>query len=223
MADQLPIKASAKKASEAERLALAIRNRKEQLERANAAVSRLYEARDALRAKSAEHETLISHLDGFYKEVDKLAKGKALFPATDMTVENANSIIRDAKGIIDGDVYIDRLKEFIPAGDNPVYPDVLMAARTIQQATTRFTTTLQKRRKKLSAAIKEAETVKTAIEIFVENEGHVATQEEIDEPTASWFVYDDDGEGLFFDFDRLDTLDISEHLTAILTAVDAKE
>jgi hypothetical protein len=82
---------------------------------------------------------------------------------------------------------------------------------------------LQTRRKKLSAAIKEADTVKTALEIFIEDEGHVATQEEIDEPTASWFVYDEDGQDLFFDFDRLDTLDVGEHLTAILTAADAKE
>jgi hypothetical protein len=138
MADPLPIKASAKKASEAERLALAIRNRKEQLERVSSAMSRLNEERQALRAKAAEHATFVSHLDGFYKEVDKLAKGKALFPATDMIVEGTNSIIRDAKDIIDGDVYVDRLKEFVPAGDNPVYPDILMAARTIQQAATRF-------------------------------------------------------------------------------------
>ena len=110
-----------------------------------------------------------------------------------------------------------------------MYPDILMSTRTIRRANTRFTATLQIRKKRLAIAIREAETIKTALEYFIEDEGYVASKEEVDKPTESWFVdvddIDDDDErvGPFFDFKRLDTLDLGGHLTAILTAVDAPE
>jgi hypothetical protein len=122
--DTLPMKGSAKKAAEAERLVADISKRTEQLEQVKTATSRLNEAQKAMRAMSAAHDTLISHLDGFYKEVDKLAKGKTLFQVTDMILEGTNSIVRDAKAIIDSDVYIDRVKEFVAAGENPVTESV---------------------------------------------------------------------------------------------------
>src|ERR1700678_1835085 len=122
------------KMSKKEQLAIVIQRRSGQLELINDSLSQLDEAWEAVQAKTAQHGRFRSHLPGFYEEVDKLAKGKALFSATDMIVQDANNIIRDAKALIDGDVYIDSLKEFVPAGDNPVYPDILMASRTVQQA-----------------------------------------------------------------------------------------
>jgi len=52
--------------------------------------------------------------------------------ATPLIVEQVNDIIRDAKSIIEGDPYLDRVKEFVPAGNNPTYPDVLLVARSVQ-------------------------------------------------------------------------------------------
>lgn len=145
-----------------------------------------------------------------------------------MIVEGTNSIIRDAKALIDGDVYVGRLKEFVAAGDNPVYPDILMVARTIQQATVRFQGTLQTRRNRLATVIREAETIKCALEFFIEDgEGYVSSKEDVetsvDKPTDSWFELNEDGDGPFFDFDRLDGLDLNKHLTIILTTGDAQE
>jgi hypothetical protein len=222
MAEAMPIESAAKKALKEERLAAEIHHRTEQLVHTNSAASRLNQALQAMRMKSEEHERFVSHLAGFYEEVDKLAKGKTLFPATDMIVEAVNSIIRDAKVIIDRDVYIERLKEFVPAGDNPVYPDILVVTRTIQQANTRFAATLPIRRKRLAIVIKETETIKTALECFIECKGYVASLEEVDKPAESWFIDDDDIDddderaGPFFDFKRLDTLNLSLYLTAVL-------
>jgi hypothetical protein len=217
------------KMSKKEQLAIAIQQRTGQLELINASLSQLNEAWETVQAKTAQHGRFRSHLAGFYEEVDKLAKGKALFPATDMIVEDANNIIRDAKALIDGDVYIDRLKEFVPAGDNPVYPDILMASRTVQQALSRFGESLQARKKKLAAAISEAETIKCALEFFVEHEGHIATKEEvelnIDKVDDSWFEDSDENEedeSQPFEFSRLDDLDLSEHFKGVLTAIDAQ-
>jgi hypothetical protein len=53
---------------------------------------------------------------------------------TDLAVAQANDTIRDAKKIIKKDVYLDRIKEFVPAGDNPVYPDVLVIIRSVRDS-----------------------------------------------------------------------------------------
>jgi hypothetical protein len=227
MEESLP---TAAKMSKKDQLIVAVQERTVQLELINASLSQLKEAWETVQAKTAQHVRFKSHLAGFYEEVDKLAKGKTLFPATDMIVEDANNIIRDAKALIDGDIYIDRLKEFVPAGNNPVYPDVLMAARTVQQAVSRFANTLQARKTKLAAAISEAETIKCALEVFVEEEGHISTKEQIelnvDKVDDSWFEYSDDeneeDENPSFDFPRLDDLDLSEHFKGVLTAIDAE-
>lgn len=118
---EVPTKAQAAKAAKEEQLAAEIRCRKVQLECADASISKLQQGLQSTRAKVPELGRFISHLAAFYEEVDKLAKGKSLFPATDMIVEGTNSIICDAKALIDGDVYVERLKEFVAAGDNPVY------------------------------------------------------------------------------------------------------
>lgn len=114
------------------------RFRKKQLEDTQAAVAKLEIALRSARDKDERCEALTSHLLGFYEEVDKLTKGKALLEATDLIVEHANDVVRDAKTLIEGDPHLDRIKEFVPAGNNPVYPDVLLTARAVQQALMRF-------------------------------------------------------------------------------------
>jgi hypothetical protein len=139
-----------------------------------------------------------------------------------------NSIIRDAKALIDGDVYVERLKEFVPAGENPVYPDILVVARTIQQATVRFRTTIQARINKLGGVIEEGETIKCALEFFIDgDEGYIPDKDDIetsvDRPPIEWFEYDSEGGGPFFNFGRLDGLDVGKYLTTFLAGSDAQE
>jgi hypothetical protein len=84
-----------------------------------------------------------SQLRGLYEEVDKLTKGKSVVPPSDLLVEVVNTQIADAKALIFRDAYLDRLKSFVPAGDNPSYPDLLLSLRILQQTSERFTSMLE--------------------------------------------------------------------------------
>src|ERR1700737_3050955 len=132
---------AARKADEKRRAAEELRRRRaEQLENAKIAVERLEKAFKALENDAVRHKALSSHLHGFYDEIDKLTKSKALVEATDLVVQQSNYIIQDAKELIQGDVHLDRVKEFVPAGTNPEYRDVLLVLRAIQQSLARCET-----------------------------------------------------------------------------------
>jgi hypothetical protein len=188
------------------------RRRTQQLETAKAAAERLETALHSARDKSERSEALANHLSGFYDEVDKLAKGKALVEATDLIVEHANAIVQDAKALIQGDSYLDRVKEFVPAGDNPVYPDVLLTARTVQQAVGRFQSLLVRKEQNLALRLRDAKTIVSALRFFLDLSGHIATTADvaklIDQLSPAWFT----GNGNF-DFVRLDNRDIAEYLS----------
>jgi hypothetical protein len=167
---------------------------------------------------------LDSHLRGFYQEIDKLAKGKTLLVVTDLVVEQANAIIRDAKTLIQGDPYLDRVKEFVPAGDNPVYPDVLLVARTVQQSLQRNERGLSPRSAAANSRLLEAQTICVALECFLEEEEEeeeeerYVSKEQVEERLDDsieddWFKEYDDGNE-YFDFDRLDRLNLQSYLSS---------
>lgn len=113
-------------------------SRQEQLDQVITELKRQADFRLLIAAAKRTHAAQVSHLEGVYSEVDKLTKGKSLVPTSDLLVEIVNSLISDAKGLIYRDTYLDRLKTFVPAGDNPAYPDVLVALRILQQTLARF-------------------------------------------------------------------------------------
>lgn len=79
-----------------------------------------------------------SELNGLYEELDKIYKKAPAEQISDLTVENVNQLIKDTKGIIEDDPYINRVKEFVPAGDNPEYRDVIVVLRQLRQGLDRF-------------------------------------------------------------------------------------
>jgi len=136
-ADAVAAPAAKKAAEEAdeERVAKELRTRRTmQLENSQAAVKKLEGELKDVRKTAKRCETLTNHSEGFYDEINKLAKGKTLVEATPLFVDQANDIIRDAKDIVTSDVYLDRIKEFAPAGNNPVYPEILVAVRAVRQS-----------------------------------------------------------------------------------------
>jgi hypothetical protein len=94
--------------------------RRKQLDAARLITAKIDERLQTARGNTRRYEGLSSQLTGFYEELDKLTKGKAMLEVTDLVVEKTNDVIRDAKGIIEGDTYLDRIKEFVPAGNNPI-------------------------------------------------------------------------------------------------------
>ncbi len=213
-------KAAAEKRLRAEELS---RTRHQQLDIARQAVAGLGEQLGATRKDIERYEALKSHLTGFYEEINKLAKGRTLFEVTDLVVDQANDIVRDSKAMIQGDIYLDRVKEFVSAGDNPQYPDVLLTLRTIQQSMARFGLGIADREKRAAALLREGRTIVKALECYV-NGNLLPSFTDLSErfvdgaPQGDWFKGPEYGGPRYFDFDKLDRLDLTEHLSKELKA-----
>jgi hypothetical protein len=137
------------------------------LELARVAVNRLQDSARALKALCRKRDALASHLEGFYKEIDKLTKSKALVEVSPLMVEQANEVIGDAKGIVTGDIYLDRIKQFVPAGNNPQFQDVLVAMRGVLQCLERCAKEFEARRNRISDRLLKANTTAAALELIL--------------------------------------------------------
>jgi uncharacterized membrane protein YqiK len=166
------------------------------------------------------HSEQSGHLQAYYQEIEKLTKGKTLVPATDLIVQRCNEIIEDAKAIVQHDLYLDRVKQFISAGDNPVYPDVLITARTVLESIARSKAKFQTEQKRISALLQEARTIGVATRLYLQNDG-VPSREDVEahidkkDLSESWFSEDKNGTETF-DFDRLDDCSIESYFSDAL-------
>jgi hypothetical protein len=189
--------------------------RRKQLDAARLITAKIDERLQTARCNTRRYEGLSSQLTGFYEEIDKLTKGKAMLEVTDLVVEKTNDVIRDAKGIIEGDTYLDRIKEFVPAGNNPVYPDVLLTLRTVQQCLIRFANGMEDREKGLLKVLNEGRTVVAALECHLAEDKYalkenVKARLDSGSPAANWFWEDQNGNNLF-DFDKLDRRTLEDY------------
>jgi hypothetical protein len=145
-------------------------SRKEQLDTTTTALDGHGKLGDVIRKARQNHLAQTSQLRGLYEEVDKLTKSKSVLPPSDLLVEVVNTQITDAKALIFRDTYLDRLKSFVPAGNNPNYPDLLLSLRILQQASERFTSMLDVEIQKHSSTGSELRTIATALRIAEQNE-----------------------------------------------------
>lgn len=102
-------------------------------------------------------EQISSELGGLYMEIDKIYKKAPEEQISDLTVKNVNQLIKDTKDTIQGDPYIDRVKEFFPAGDNPEYRDVIIVLKQLRQGLDRFERSYFLRHESLSDLITDLE------------------------------------------------------------------
>jgi hypothetical protein len=221
--DAAAARAAKKAAEEAEeeRVAKELRIRRTlQLEHWEAAVEKLEGELRATRKTAKRCETLANHSEGFYEETNKLSKGKTLVEATPLFVDQTNDIIRDAKDIVKSDVYLDRIKEFVPAGNNPVYPDVLVTVRAVRQSLGRCKTDLRADEKRLIGTLCRARTVVGALECFLSDEKNAeyAIKEAVEtfvegDVDDSCFLSDAQGSVECFDFEELDAQTVEEFLS----------
>lgn len=201
--------------------------RSRQMEVAKASIGRLQQALRDVRSLSARREMLSSHVEGFYQEIDKLTKGKALLEVTPLMVDQANDIIRDAKQIVAGDTYLDRIKEFVPAGDNPVYPDVLVVVRGVRQSLERGAGELTRLRSRIVDRLTKGKTIAAALELCFElgEDEALPSKDEITEKLDraaidSSLLYEaEDGEE-YFDFEALDRLNLDQYLSEVVEEDD---
>lgn len=194
-----------------------IARRKEQLGVAATAIDRLRNELREVRRRQNAREALHDHATGFYQEIDKLAKGKTLLEVTNLIVDEANDVIRDAKALIRGDQFLDRVKEFVPAGNNPVYPDVVVNLKTVLQALGRAESQFEAAEETIDELYDHALTIHGALHVFVEENTYASKNDvlrfmQADAVVDNWFVTT--GAGTHFDFDRLDDTDLADYLSS---------
>jgi hypothetical protein len=198
---------------------LAVRTK--QLNLVRAAIEKLDEAADEARKKNKQRNALLSHLRTFYSEMSNIAKGKAmsLIPVAELMVTQINDAIADAKKLIEGDVYLDRVKPFISAGNPPGYPEVLLVAKTVEEVLVRQGRDFDARLEVIQQKQHEATTVQAGLECAMDNIEYAVSIDDVearldDAPDPSWTTTDDQGDELF-DLGRLDELDISAYFAEL--------
>jgi hypothetical protein len=131
------------------------------------------------------HAEQASQLAGLYEEVDKLTKAKSIVPTSDLLVDLVNNLISDAKDLVFRDTYLDRLNKFVAAGNNPNYPELLLALRVLRQSLERFATMMKAESAKQSSIVLELRTILAALQSAkAQEEGSSeedAEEEDVDE------------------------------------------
>jgi hypothetical protein len=151
----------------------------------------------------------VSH--GLYEEVDKLAKKSPVDQVTDLMLEQVNEVIRDTKALIMDDPYVQRQKEFVPAGENPENRDVLLVLRLLRQGLVRFKSTMSDLEQQENQFMGEARTIREALEMYVDDGRKRPAVMHFNQPLGKrsklWFTGPQDS----FDFARLDELVLAEY------------
>ena len=170
-------------------------HRTEQLNLVRAAIEKLDEVADEARKKNKQRKALLSHLRTFYSEMNNIAKGKAmsLIPVAELMVTQINDAIADAKKLIEGDVYLDRVKPFISAGNPPSYPEVLLVAKTVEEVLVRQGDDFDARLEVIQQKQHEATTVQAGLECAMENVEYAVSIDDVEarlddtpDPIRAW-------------------------------------
>lgn len=151
----------------------------------------------------------VSH--GLYDEIDKLAKKAPAEPVTDLALEQINDVIRETKQFIEADPYIQRLNEFVSAGDNPQHRDAVLVLRQIRQGLERFGKQLSSLIELLSFRLKDARGIQVAIQLNLEGNNEVLrdTLKEYGVDVSSEWLHGEFPESA--NFTRLDKTNIPEY------------
>jgi hypothetical protein len=189
--------------------------RSEQLEQLKEAADNL---NSLLKLSKENHKKLIlldSVSEGLYEEVDKLAKKAPAEPLTDLALEQVNDVIRETKQLIETDSYVQRLKEFVPAGDNPQHRDAVVVLRQIRQGLDRYRNELDLKIKKLNSFIQDMCGIQVAIEMYLEFDDDSVSKDDLKENgvdvSADWLIgnYSE----RTFNFEKLDRIDIKDYFS----------
>ena len=103
---------------------------------------------------------------GLYEEVDKLSKKAPVEPVTDLVLAQLNDIIRETKQLTD-DSYIQRIAEFVPAGDNPEQRDAVVVLRQIRLGLERHKRQVDGRTATLNFRLGEAKFLQKALNALI--------------------------------------------------------
>jgi hypothetical protein len=169
---------------------------------------------ESLQQSTERLQLLESVSLGLYDELDKLAKKAGADEVTDLVLEQVNDVIREVKELIQEDPYVQRYREFVPAGNNPQHRDVVVVLRQIRQALNRFASSLEPKRKGLKTLLSDARGVRIAILFSLQGQ-EVVTHDDLRLNKVSvadeWMSTEEFPPE--FNFGRLDDADISQYFS----------
>jgi hypothetical protein len=199
-------------------MAKAIKKKKlrtEQLEQLEEVIVTLKDRLEEVEQGRDTLPLLESVANALYQEIDKLCKKAPAEPITDLVLEEVNNTIKETKQLAGSDPYVQRLNEFVPAGDNPQQRDVIVVLRLVQGGLERYAKDAANERAEIRSALAMADGVEIALQLYLA--GHETVNEDYLEeygahPSNYWFS------GVYprqFNFDRLDEINIKEFFGVI--------
>jgi hypothetical protein len=114
---------------------------------------------------------------GLYDEIDKLAKKAPAEPVTDLVLTQMNEVIRETKELVVDDPYVQRLQEFVAAGDNPQHRDAVVVLRQVRQGLERFHKKLDPLTTKLRNSLSEAQGIEKALQLYLDGHDSILIDE----------------------------------------------
>jgi hypothetical protein len=114
---------------------------------------------------------------GLYDEIDKLAKKAPAEPVTDLVLTQMNEVIRETKELVVDDPYVQRLQEFVAAGDNPQHRDAVVVLRQVRQGLERFHKKLDPLTTKLRNNLREAQAIEKVLQLYLDGYDSILIEE----------------------------------------------
>ncbi len=128
----------------------------------------LEEKLEQVKQKKVKADLLISVANGLYEELDKLSKKAPVDEATDLVVDHVNSVINDVRVLSPSDPYIQRVKPFVPAGNNPEHRDVVLILKQVLQGLDRSVVNLNQIEPVLQERIALAQGLIISLDFYIE-------------------------------------------------------
>lgn len=172
-----------------------------------------------LRKDQRQCDMLKSVAGGLYEELDKLSKKAPAEPVTKLVLGEVNDLTAQVKALGRDDPFLQRLKEFVPAGEMPEQRDAVVVLTLARRGLERVSESLSSSITREGTRNREARLVKLALEYFLEH-GELLTKSDLDDlgETApqGWLIYPH----YEFDFRRLDRLNIEAYFAGELNESD---
>ena len=186
--------------------------RKKQLEEITSVISIIEEKIEkSIESQRKKLPMLDSVSKGLYEELDKLCKKAPAESITDLILEKVNDIIKETRLLAQKDPFVQKLNEFIPAGDNPQQRDVVVVLRQVRQGLNRYRDDIDEEIKNLKVRTDEAKGIQMALYIYIEDEED-ATDEYLEEynilKRKQWFTGYDPA---YFNYDKLNEININKY------------
>lgn len=193
--------------------------RKEQIEQVRGISTDLTQRLQASYSDSKKLALLQSVAIGLYDESDKLSKKAPAETASDLMLEQVNDIIRETRELLKDDLYVQRLKEFVPAGNNPQLRDVVVVLRQLRQGMERVSTNALSFQRRATSLGHQALVVITALELFMETGTapsddavrYLVETSVLGPSDRDWFVYNSIYHEHYFNIDKLDRTNIAQY------------